>query len=136
MQFCISTTIFMMIVKFCQIEVLGGTRSTNEKKIWNLFFFDFFNSIFKCRFLYNYWSDWCQILTNYSLRRGELNSGKRLFGKKMYFLIFFVQKLYKFFFTLFKIVFLFFVKKYIAAADNFIRIFFLLLGTRCTLIFI
>ena len=32
MQFCISTTIFTMILKFCQIEVLGGTRSTNEKK--------------------------------------------------------------------------------------------------------
>ena len=32
MQFCISTTILTMILKFCQIEVLGGTRSTNEKK--------------------------------------------------------------------------------------------------------
>ena len=55
MQYCISTTIFTMILKFCQIEVLGETRSTNEKKI------RIFIQIFKDRFLYNYWTDWCQI---------------------------------------------------------------------------
>ena len=43
MQYCISTTIFTMILKFCQIEVLGGTRSTNEKKI-GIFFSNFFSS--------------------------------------------------------------------------------------------
>ena len=44
MQFCISTTIFTMILKFCQIEVLGGTRSTNEKKSE---FFPLKNCLFK-----------------------------------------------------------------------------------------
>ena len=99
MQFCISTTIFTMILKFCQIEVLGGTRSTNEKKIGNFFSQKFFIQIFKDRFLYNYLSDWCKILTKYSLRRGEPNSVKKLFGKKMYFLI-----------VLFKICTIFFYK--------------------------
>ena len=47
MQYCISTTIFTMILKFCQIEVLGGTRSTNEKKIGKFFFSKFFYSNFQ-----------------------------------------------------------------------------------------
>ena len=63
MQFCISTTILTMILKFCQIEVLGGTRSTNEKKIKNFFSQKFFIQFFKDRFLYNYRTDWCQILS-------------------------------------------------------------------------
>ena len=73
MQYCISTTIFTMILNFCQIEVLGGTRSTNEKKIGNFFSQKFVIQIFKDWFLYNYLSDWCEILTKYSLRRGEPN---------------------------------------------------------------
>ena len=44
-QYCISTTIFTMILKFCQIDVLGGTRSTNKNKIGD-FFSNFLSSNF------------------------------------------------------------------------------------------
>ena len=49
MQFCISTTIFTMILKFCEIEVLGGTRSTNKKNS-DFFYQKNFIQIFKDRF--------------------------------------------------------------------------------------